>query len=119
MKRVIDAESGEVIEMEDSNEIAEKRLYEVGAINEDTADFIEQYLTIKEQYEMFKHVLEKAMVDNNIKTWSNDYFMASVREESTQVRLDVERLKEDGIYDKYLKLVPVKESLSIRFKGRK
>lgn len=119
MKQIIDAESGEIIEIDDANELAEKRLYEVGAINEDTADFIEEYLTIKERFEMFEHVLKKAMIDNGIKTWKNDYFTASIREESTQTRLDVERLKEDGIYDRYLKLVPVKESLSIRFKGRK
>lgn len=119
MKQVIDAETGEIIEVEESNEIATKKLYEVGAINEDTADFIEEYLTIKEKFEMFQYILKKAMVENNIKTWSNDLFTASIRSEGMQTRVDIERLKEDGLYDKYLKLIPVKESISIRFKGRK
>lgn len=119
MKHIIDETTGEIIEVEEANDIAEKKLYEVGAISDDTAEFIEKYLTVKEQFEMFEHVLKKAMIENNIKTWKNDYFTVSVRDEGTQTRLDTDRLKEDGIYDKYLKLVPVKESISIRWKGRK
>ena len=119
MKQIIDELTGEVIEVEESNEIAERKLYEVGAITDDTADFIEQYLAAKEQYEMFLHILEKAMLDNNIKSWNNDQFIATIRNESLQKRVDTERLKQDGLYEKYLKLVPVKQSLSIKFKGRK
>lgn len=116
MKQIIDNETGEVIDVEETNEIATKKLYEVGAITEDTADFIEQYLTIKQQYEMFTYALGNAMRDNGIKSWKNELFTATLSEESIQKRIDTDRLKEDGLYDKYLKLVHMKSSLRIKFK---
>lgn len=116
MKQIIDNATGEVIEVEEKNELAEKKLFEVGAIDEQTYDLLEQYLTIQEQYEMFKYKLEKAMEDNGIKKWNNDYFIATIKEESVQKRVDTDRLKEAGLYEKYLKLVPIKKSLQIKFK---
>lgn len=119
MKKIIDSDTGEILDVEEENELVEKKLFEVGAIDEYTMDFIEQYLTIVEKYEMFKHVLYQAMKENNIKTWKNDYFTASIKDESIQKRVDNDRLKADGLYEKYLKLVPVKESLQIKMKGNK
>lgn len=119
MKQIIDNETGEVIDVEEANEIAERKLYEVGAIDEATFDFLEQYQTYQEQYEIFKYKLMIAMKENGIKSWKNDYFTVSYKEESVQKRLDNERLKDDGLYDKYLKLVPVKESLMIKFRKDK
>ena len=119
MKKIIDTDTGEILDVEEENELVEKKLFEVGAIDEYTMDFIEQYLTIVEKYEMFKHVLYQAMKENNIKTWKNDYFTASIKDESIQKRVDNDRLKADGLYEKYLKLVPVKESLQIKMKGNK
>ena len=118
MKQIIDNTTGEVIEVEEKNELAEKKLFEVGAIDEQTYDLLEQYLTIQEQYEMFKYKLEKAMEDNGIKKWDNDYFTATIKDESVQKRVDTDRLKEAGIYENYLKLVPIKKSLQIKFKKR-
>lgn len=119
MKKIIDSDTGEILDVEEENELVEKKLFEVGAIDEYTMDFIEQYLTIVEKYEMFKHILYQAMKENNIKTWKNDYFTASIKDESIQKRVDNDRLKADGLYEKYLKLVPVKESLQIKMKGNK
>lgn len=119
MKKIIDSDTGEILDIEEENELVEKKLYEVGAIDEYTMDFIEQYLTVVEKYEMFKHVLYQAMKENNIKTWKNDYFTATIKDESIQKRVDNDRLKADGLYEKYLKLVPVKESLQIKMKGNK
>ena len=119
MKKIIDTDTGEIVEVEEENELIEKMLYEVGAIDEQTNDFIEQYLTIVEKFEMFKHVLYQAMKEHNIKTWKNDYFTATIKDESIQKRVDNDRLKADGLYEKYLKLVPVKESLQIKMKGNK
>lgn len=119
MKKIIDSDTGEILNVEEENELVEKKLFEVGAIDEYTMDFIEQYLTVVEKYEMFKHVLYQAMKENNIKTWKNDYFTASIKDESIQKRVDNDRLKADGLYEKYLKLVPVKESLQIKMKGNK
>lgn len=118
MKKIIDEATGEIIEVEEGNELVERKLFEVGAIDEQTYEFLEHYLTIQEQYEIFKYKLLQAMKENGIKSWKNDYFTATVKEESIQKRVDSERLKEDGIYEKYLKLIPVKESLMIKFKEK-
>lgn len=118
MKKIIDNDTGEIIEVEEGNELVERKLFEVGAIDEKTYEFLEQYLTIHEQYEIFKYKLLQAMKENGIKSWKNDYFTATVKEESIQKRVDSERLKEDGLYEKYLKLIPVKESLMIKFKEK-
>lgn len=116
MKSIIDNETGEIIEVETENEIAERKLYEVGAIDKETYEMLENYKYYQEQYETFKYTLEKAMRENGIKKWDNDYFTATVKEDSTQKRVDVDRLKEDGLYDNYLKLVYSKGGLQIRFK---
>ena len=118
MKTIVDQETGELIEVEEENEIATRKLYEIGAITDDTADFIEQYLMMKERYETFLYQLEKAMRDNNIKKWDNDEFVATITEETIQKRVDNERLKADGLYEKYLKLVNVKGGIRVKFKGR-
>lgn len=116
MKSIIDNETGEVIEVETDNEIAERKLYEVGAIDKETYEMLESYKYYEDQFKIFKYKLEKAMEENGIKKWDNDYFTATVKEDSTQKRVDTERLKEDGLYDQYLKLVFVKGGLQIRFK---
>lgn len=116
MKQIIDGETGEIIEVETSNEIAERTLVEVGAITQETYEMLASFRYYQEQYELFKYQLEKAMIENGIKKWDNDYFTATIREESMQKRVDTERLKDDGIYEKYLKLVPVKNGLVVKFK---
>ena len=117
LKTIID-ENGEIVEVQDANEIAEAKLFEAGAIDKNTYDFLEEYLTYQERYETFKFILEKAMRENGIKSWKNDYFTATVKDESMQNRVDTQRLKDDGLYEKYSKLVPVKGSLQIKFKGK-
>ena len=119
MKQIIDNETGEIVEVAESNELAEQKLYEVGAIDKETFEFLESFLYYQERYETFKYTLEQAMKDNGIKTWKNDYFTATVKDDSIQKRVDTERLKEDGLYDKYLKLVSVKGGLQIKFRKDK
>ena len=62
MKRIIDDETGEILEVEDKNELAQKKLYEVGAIDERTNDFLNDYIEMQEQYEIFKEKLQEAMI---------------------------------------------------------
>lgn len=116
MKTVVDQETGELIEVEDSNELVEKTLIEEGVITESTNDFLSDYFEIEERYQIFKEALMDAMQKNNIKSWSNDYFTATVKDESIQKRVDVERMKDEGIYPNYIKFVTVKPSLQIRRK---
>lgn len=116
MKTIIDAETGELIEVEEKNEVVEKKLYEIGAIDEETFEMLVSFQYYQEQYEQFRYKLQKAFEENGIKKWETDDFTATYKEESLQKRVDTERLKEDGLYEKYLKLVPVKPSLMIKFK---
>lgn len=119
MKQIIDNETGEVIEVANENELVEKKLYEIGIINDEIMEEISKALYYKEWIETFKYQLEKAMRENGIKKWDNDSFTATLKEETIQKRVDNERLKEDGLYEKYLKLVPVKASMMLKFKERK
>lgn len=119
MEYIVDEVTGELIEKKDQNELAERKLNEVGAFDQETYDMIVQFLYYQEQYEVFRFKLEKAMRDNGIKKWENDLFTATVKEESLQKRVDTEHLKADGLYEKYLKLVPMKGGLAIKMKGGK
>lgn len=135
MKEIVDAVTGEVSEMLEPNEVATKTLYQVGAIDEYTSDLIEDYLTAKERYEMFHHVLEKAMIGNGIQKWTNDYFSSYVNKEGKIEKFDSDRAKETklkdllpilldmdkesleiSVYDYFKKLVYRKSSLTVRFK---
>lgn len=116
MKTIIDNETGEVIEVEEQNEIATRLFTDLGVIDKETYEILDSYLYYKEQLETFRYKLEKAMKEHDIKKWDNDYFTAIDRADSVQKRVDVDKLKEDGIYEKYIKLVPIKGGLQIKFK---
>ena len=119
MKQIIDNETGEIIEVEEANEIATRKLTELGVLNDAVYEMIQKHLYYEDQFKTFKYKLEQAMRDNNIKSWKTDEWSATVKDDSIQKRVDTERLKEDGLYDKYLKLVSVKGGLQIKFKGEK
>ena len=119
MKKIIDELTGEIIDVEETNELVEKKLYEVGVLSEQVIEMINQYQRYTEEFEMFKFKLKEAMKEYGIKSWKTDDFTATYKDESIQKRVDNDRLKEDGLYEKYLKLVPVKESLMIKFKKDK
>lgn len=119
MKQVIDADTGEVIAVETENEVAERILVESGALTQSTYEELESYLYYKERFETIKYLIEKAMKENGIKKWETDEFSFTTTEDTIQKRVDTDRLKEDGLYEKYLKLVPVKGSIRFNLKGRK
>ena len=119
LKTIVDAVTGELIEVEESNELIEKKLYEVQAIDQETFEMLAMFQYYEDQYELFKYKLKQAFKENGIKKWETEQFTATFKDEQLQFRVDTDRLKEDGLYDKYLKAVPVKESLQIRFKKGK
>ena len=116
MKQIIDNETGEIITVQDENEKATELMVNAGVLDKEVYEIIDSMLYYQEQFETFKHKLEKAMKDNGIKKWETDYFTATVKDDYLQKRVDTDRLKEDGLYEKYLKLIPTKGSLSIKFK---
>ena len=119
MKTIIDADTGELIEVETENEIAERILVQSGAISQQTYEEMESYLYYKERFEIIKYEIEKAMREHSIKKWETDEFSFTTTEDTMQKRVDTDRLKEDGLYEKYLKLVPVKGSIRFTLKGKK
>ena len=118
MKTIVD-ENGEIVEVQDENEIAEQKLMEVGAIDKNTNELLEQFLFYEDQYKTFKFKLEQAMRENGIKKWDNDYFVATIKADSIQNRVDTDKLKADGLYNEYTKLINVKGGLQIRFKDQR
>ena len=135
----IDAMTGELIEREDPNQVAERKLYELGVITDQTYDFLRHKRDVDEQYETFKFVLKGAMKDNGIKKWDNELFSCSVTPEGTRTVFDSERakemtllefrtllnrfldedLKDKTVYDFFQKVSYVKDKLNIRFKENK
>lgn len=117
MKTIIDQNTGEVIEVEETNELMVRELYELGTDLEKYDELEEQALYIQEQLEIWKYqnreniknVLKKHN-QKNIKTSSRTY---TIIDEGIRKSVDTDRLKEDGIYEKYIKLTPTKESLRI------
>ena len=116
MKQIIDNETGEIIEVKDDNEQTTELLTNAGVLDKEVYEIIDSMLYYQDQFEIFRGKLEDAMRENGIKKWDNDYFTATVKEDYLQKRVDTERLKKDGLYENYLKLVPTKGSLSIKFK---
>lgn len=121
MKQIIDSETGEVIEIADTTEIVEQKLNEIVSLD-DVLEAVEMLETYEQKLNMYKAQLKEPLIklfkENNIKTFKNDYLTITYVEETLQKRVDNQRLKEDGIYEKYLKLVPVKEQIRITKKGR-
>ena len=123
MKQIIDNDTGEVIEVEETFDLVEKELNDVGVNYEEYFDKQIQLKTLKEQMEIWeqKHrdSIQKVFEKYNIKSLKTEYGTISYVEDSTQKRVDNDRLKQDGLYEKYLKLVPVKAHLIIKAKENK
>ena len=122
MKTIIDSETGEILEVEETYEIVQRELNEVGVNYEEYFDKLIQYKALKEQMEIWEHKhrqpIQEIFEKHNIKSLSTEYGSISLIEESVQKRVDTERLKQDGQYEKYLKLVPVKAHLMIKVKEK-
>lgn len=135
----IDAMTGELIEREGPNQVAERKLRELGVITDATFDLFRQQRDLNEQVDTVKYVLKNAMKDNGIKKWDNELFSCSVTPEGTRTVFDSERakemtllefrtllnrfldedLKDKTVYDFFQKISYVKDKLNIRFKENK
>ena len=136
---IIDAMTGEIVEREDPNQVAERKLRELGVITDATFDLFRQQRDLNEQVDTVKYVLKNAMKDNGIKKWDNELFSCSVTPEGTRTVFDSERakemtllefrtllnrfldedLKDKTVYDFFQKVSYVKDKLNIRFKENK
>lgn len=116
----IDSETGELIEKEDTNELVAKEINPI--ITDDFLEKLEMMEALEQQIEMFKtehrEQIKEIFKKYGVKSFKNDYISITYVPETMQKRVDNQRLKDDGIYDKYLKFVPVKEQIRITKKGK-
>lgn len=102
MQELIRVENNEII-------VAQETLNKIKTLNE----YAIQLNTLMDKV---KTELLNAMRDNNIKSIDNDVFKAVYKAPTTRKSVDTQALKEQGLYDSFLKESPVKESLTVTFK---
>lgn len=64
----------------------------------------------------FKEALRDAMEQNGIKKLENDILEATYKSATTRATVDTKKMKDEEIYDLYVKRVPVKSSVTVEFK---
>lgn len=96
--------------------------YEDLGLTEQRQEIIDKFIFYKKQVESFENEIKekfKAMVENgDIPVSSVDLgnMILSYKRGYTQKKIDTDKLKEDGIYDKYLKTTEVDSSVSMKIK---
>lgn len=122
MKLVADEVTGELVEVPETNDLVASELNAVG-VNID--NYFEQKLkanALKEQMEMWEFENREKIINvfkkYGIKSFKNDSGSVSYVPEGLSQRVDIDRLKEDGLYDKYSKWVSSKEHLIIKVKEK-
>lgn len=123
MKQIIDNETGEIITIEDECEIAIRELNEVGCDIEQLFEMQLQLEALKDNIKAFefknRETISEYMKEHGLKSIRTDDGTITLKAGGLRKSIDSERLKEDGLYEKYLKVTPFAESLQVRLKGRK
>ena len=98
--------------------------YEEPGLTEARKEIIEKFIYYKEQVESFESEIKdkfKEMVESgDIPVNSIDLgdMMLSYKKSYTRKSVDTDKLKEDGLYDKYLKETEVNSSVSMTIKKK-
>lgn len=89
-----------------------------GDVSKKIADFEKQIKAIKKQEDDLKAQILEAMKDNGIIKIDNDHLMINYVAGHDQERFDSKTFKEENklIYDEYVKIVHVKDSVRIKVK---
>lgn len=89
-----------------------------GDVSKKIADFEKQIKAIKKQEDDLKAQILEAMKDNGIIKIDNDNIMINYVAGHDQERFDTKTFKEENkmIYDAYVKIVHVKDSVRIKVK---
>lgn len=100
----------ELIKIE-NNEIivAQETLNKIKTLNE----YVIQLNTLMDKV---KVELMNAMKEHDIKSIDNEVFKAIYKAPTTRKSVDIQALKEQGLYESFLKESPVKESITVTFK---
>lgn len=100
------------------NEIESINIYEPSVYRK----LVDFYLLKNEIDEIEKKIKPEAlkiMKERAIKSFKNDDFTFSYKPSYEREDVDKDKLIADGLFDKYKKVVKVKESVSIRFNGKR
>ena len=79
-------------------------------------DFQVEKAKMEMQEKEIKQAMLKAMEDNDIKSFENDFVKITYKAPTTQKRVDTDELKAQGLYDMFLKESPVKSSVMLTWK---
>lgn len=89
-------------------------------IAQEASEKLKQLYAFKAEFDVkmddLKNQMLKAMIDNNIKVFENDFMKITLKNASVRKSVDTQALKDDGLYELYLKEVPVKESVIVTWK---
>ena len=102
------------------NELIEKEFYEV--VSKDDIEFLKKFDEMEKRAKVIKDMVKKKSYEflekNNLLDvgYSQDGISFSYTQPTTKRIVDIEALKEQGIYDSVLKDSPVKGYVSIKIK---
>lgn len=89
-------------------------------LNEDVSNHLKELYKVKAEYDVLldkvKNSMKEVMETNMIKSFENDFLKITYVAPTERVSVDTKKLKDDGLYDKYLKTSEVKSSIKVMFK---
>lgn len=71
---------------------------------------------VKTMKDAKNEAIKNFLKENNLKSYENDKIKVTYIEATERVSVDTKRLKEEGIYELYTKITPVKDSVKITIK---
>lgn len=106
MKEIIDGITGEIVEVEEKNEIALRQLNELGVNFEQYLELEERMENCKEMLDMWKYEarekIKQVLEENGLKNVRVADHTISYVPAGVSHSVDTERMKEDGIYNNYV-----------------
>lgn len=112
----IDELTGEVIEEDTS--LVKKEMNAL--ITDELLDQLVQMKYLEEQIEIWKfknkETIKELFKKFNIKSFENDYIKLTYVAPTHRKSVDTQKLKDAGLYDKFLKVSDVEENLRIKLK---
>ncbi|MBR5795390.1 MAG: hypothetical protein IKY26_04550 [Erysipelotrichaceae bacterium] len=89
-------------------------------VAEDVLEKFHDFQVVKARMEMeekkLKESLLKAMEENGIKSFENDFVKITYKAPTVRSSVDTQALKEQGLYDSFVKESPVKSSVVITWR---
>lgn len=79
--------------------------------------FNEQKAAMEMKEKRIKEAILQAMEENNIKSFENDFVSIKYIPQATRKSVDTAKMKEEGVYDVYLKESEVKSQVRLTWKS--